>query len=654
MKKLLTILLTLALAMSLAVPVFAAPEDTDGPASEAEEIETVSDYARGWDDGYDAGYAAGCEKGRADQAAGAPWADQDYPGDDLWEGETYQEGYDMGYAYGLLSGYSDGYMEQYFAGYEAGYDETYDQGFAAGQADGKAGTPADPWDDVSELGPEEDFSYECGVNDGRCYGYTEGYEAGYFDVTGRSYEEDMAIAATGGVPGQVNVMFNGEMVRFPDQRPVLKDGRTMVPVRAVMESMGAQVDYDASLKAVIIILNGATTTFTVGSSAYSVTKDGEVTRGTMDCACYNLNGRVMVPIRFLAEASGYTVCWDGHRHTAVIVDTEGLAAKIDENFTYINSIMAARLTENQGKKQETVTTFNVKNTLYDEDGQAVTFPISGEVTTHTDGTAWRIKMSISIKDALQTMLNNDMGLLADATISLRTAMRTDLNNLTAAIILDKEGNLYFQAPVILELLGSEPMEDNQWISLGNVGQYGVGMEDLSDGTMTVGSLLVTSLVRDETAFDLEETLDIAVPLLEAIYGDDVAEKNGDGYTWKFDLVSILLTTGLVELTAEDLAEDLGDNNLTATLTADVKGNYSLTGDWRFGTEEAALTGSLNNSGTATSGKMSFTLALTDLFELELTSESTTRIVRDLPALELPADAEVLETGDELSWDALAE
>ena len=637
MKKLLTILLTLALAMSLAVPAFAAEEVE---ASEAGDVQQ-SEFDRGWDEGYDAGSDAGSDKGRADFEAGAPMAESDLS-DDLWDGETYQEGYDKGYAVGYYNGYVSGYTEAYCEGYNEGYDQTYQTAYDRGLADGKTRTPADIDASLPPVSDTGDYSYEAGVSDGQRDGWLVGYEEGYRDACGGYYEDDMEIAQKGGVPGQVNVMFNGDMVRFPDQRPVLKDGRTMVPVRAVMESMGAQVDYDASVKAVIIILNGATTTFTVGSSAYSVTRDGEVTKGTMDCACYNLNGRVMVPIRFLAEASGYTVCWDGHRHTAVIVDEEGLAAKIDENFTYINSILAARLTENQGKKQETVTTFNVKNTLYDEDGKAVTFPISGTVTTHTDGTAWRIKMSVSIKDALQTMLDTDMGLLADATISLRTAMRTDLNNLTATLILDKEGNLYFQAPVILELLGSEPMEDNQWISLGNLDQYGVGMDDLSDGSMTVGSLLMTSLVRDETAFELEDALAVAVPMLEAIYGDDAAEKNGDGYTWKMDLASILLTTGLVELTAEDLAEDLGDNNLTATLTADPKGNYSLTSDWRFGTEEAALTGSLNTSGTATSGKMSFTLALTELFDLEFTSESTTKVVRDLPALELPADAEVLD------------
>lgn len=637
MKKLLSILLALTLVFSLTLPALAV-EPEPVPGYEGEEVQ--SDFDRGWDAGYDAGYDAGRDKGKADFEAGAPMAEPELS-DDLWDGETYREGYDKGYAVGYSNGYVSGYAEAYGEGYELGYEETYDAAYDQGFADGTARTPQDPEDMAPAMSDLEDYSYEAGVNDGRRDGVLNGYWDGYLDASDRPYEDDLDVYARGGVPGGVNVMFNGEMVRFPDQRPEMKNDRTMVPVRAVMESMGAQVDYEASSKTVIITLNGASTVFTVGSSAYSVTKDGQVTKGTMDCACYNSNGRVMVPVRFLAEASGYTVLWDGHHRTAIVADAEGLAAEIDKSFTCINGILAARLTESQGKKQESTTAFTVKNTLYDEEGKAFTFPLSGKVTSCTDGTAWRVDISLSIKDALQSMIEYDSGLLSDATISLRTAMRADLTNLTAALILDKEGNLYFQAPVLLELLGSQPMEDDQWLSLGNLGQFGVDMSDLAGGTMTVGSLVTAMLLSDgDSAYYLSDTLEVAVPMLEAIYGDSNARQSGSGYTWDIDLFSILAAAGLAEMTAEDMA----GSAFTASLTADVKGNYSLTGDWRFGGEDMALTGSLNTSGTATSGRLTLKLALTEVFELELTGESTVRFVQTLPALALPEGAEVLDSG----------
>lgn len=42
--------------------------------------------------------------------------------------------------------------------------------------------------------------------------------------------------------GIVVVIVNGNVVNFPDQQPYIANGRTMVPVRFVTEALGAQVD----------------------------------------------------------------------------------------------------------------------------------------------------------------------------------------------------------------------------------------------------------------------------------------------------------------------------------------------------------------------------------------------------------------------------
>ena len=43
----------------------------------------------------------------------------------------------------------------------------------------------------------------------------------------------------------ITVKVEGENVVFPDQRPVIQDDRTLVPVRFVAENLGYRVDYDA-------------------------------------------------------------------------------------------------------------------------------------------------------------------------------------------------------------------------------------------------------------------------------------------------------------------------------------------------------------------------------------------------------------------------
>ena len=136
MKKLISILLALTLALSLAVPAFAA-EDTEpaGAAYEEEDNwqENLSDLERGAYDGMEAGQTEGEALGRADFDKGADYDPPAYPGD-LYEvfpdGEgTYQQGYDYGVLLGRYWGYTDGYYAAYTEGYEKGKEEAYQTGY---------------------------------------------------------------------------------------------------------------------------------------------------------------------------------------------------------------------------------------------------------------------------------------------------------------------------------------------------------------------------------------------------------------------------------------------------------------------------------------------------------------------------------------------
>ena len=653
MKKLLAILLTLSLALALAVPAFAvedeetaeeqpviisAPADEDGPT--AEELAEMSDFDRGWYEGSEAGYAAGLKQGMADIDAGRAQAENEEP--DMWDGETYQQGYDNGYKSGYDNGYYEGYAYKFREGYDKAHDESYDEGFDAGRSDGKAGTPVDPWDSLPELSEAEDYSYEAGLKDGSSMGFAEGYYDGYSDVTGREYEADLAVAAKGGVPGQVNVMFQGKMVQFPDQKPEIKNDRTMVPVRAVMESMGAQVDYDNDSKGVTITMNGAVTSFTVGSDTYKVTVDGQTATEKMDCACYVTGDRTMVPVRFLSEASGYQVFWNADYRTAVIVDTAGMAAKIDENFTAINGILAARMEDSLGKKQETSVNFSLKLTLYDEGGKAVTLPLNGKATSWTDGTAAKIVLTVNAKDFLQTALKSGLDLLDNISVDLRTAMTMDPANLTATLLLDKDGALYFQTPGLLGAMLDTPMKDNEWKCLMDLGEMGIDMGQMTDGSMTIGSLIMNILARDETAFEMQDALDVAVPMLEAVYGDSAVQKDGEKCTWIIDLATLM---GAIP--AEEGIDMIGalleSVDCKITLSADPKGNYDISGSLKLEDEGTSfLSGSLEASGTAASGKLSLKLDIAELLGLELSASDSTRTVNTLPDLTLPEDAVILE------------
>ncbi|XEC96579.1 copper amine oxidase N-terminal domain-containing protein [Paenibacillus tarimensis] len=85
-----------------------------------------------------------------------------------------------------------------------------------------------------------------------------------------------------------------------------KTNRTLVPTRAIAEALGAEVDYVAETKTVVIKKNRSVTELVVGSSA--VVQDGKVNEDlTLDQAVEIKNGRAFIPLRAVAELFGNKV-----------------------------------------------------------------------------------------------------------------------------------------------------------------------------------------------------------------------------------------------------------------------------------------------------------------------------------------------------------
>lgn len=106
---------------------------------------------------------------------------------------------------------------------------------------------------------------------------------------------------------EVSLVFNGKNLSS-DVAPVIKSGRTLVPVRVITESLGADVDWDQAARKVTIIKHDSTIELTIDQPV--VYKDG--TRiSDLDVPAQITGGRTMVPIRFISENFGATVKWDG-------------------------------------------------------------------------------------------------------------------------------------------------------------------------------------------------------------------------------------------------------------------------------------------------------------------------------------------------------
>ena len=63
-----------------------------------------------------------------------------------------------------------------------------------------------------------------------------------------------------------NVMVDGEYVEFTDQQPVIIDGRTLVPIRAVMEKMGKTVPWDEATQTTTVSDDEISISLTIGDN----------------------------------------------------------------------------------------------------------------------------------------------------------------------------------------------------------------------------------------------------------------------------------------------------------------------------------------------------------------------------------------------------
>ena len=115
---------------------------------------------------------------------------------------------------------------------------------------------------------------------------------------------------------EISVVVDGEKIMF-DQPPVSVDGRTMVPIRAVIEEMGGTVEWLPQSSSSLLKLNGNRMILTLNSKTEYYNEE----EYELDVEPQAINNRTLLPLRFVAEKFGFSVGWDGDTKT-VIIETE--------------------------------------------------------------------------------------------------------------------------------------------------------------------------------------------------------------------------------------------------------------------------------------------------------------------------------------------
>ena len=142
-----------------------------------------------------------------------------------------------------------------------------------------------------------------------CLIFTSAYALAY------SYGEDVVLNL------QINnpiMEINGTKAEIDAGRgtmPVISNGRTLVPIRAIIEAFGGIVGWDENTQTVTLNMTNDTIKLTINSNTAYLNSSPAM----LDVAPTVINGRTMLPLRFVAEGFNLGVGWDAPTQTVTVV-----------------------------------------------------------------------------------------------------------------------------------------------------------------------------------------------------------------------------------------------------------------------------------------------------------------------------------------------
>jgi len=111
----------------------------------------------------------------------------------------------------------------------------------------------------------------------------------------------------------ISVVLDGTKLSF-DVQPQIIDGRTMVPMRAIFEALGAEITWDSVTQIVGATKGNRTIIAMIGHKEAYI--DG--TKHAIDVPPLIIDGRTLVPVRFVSEAFDCNVEWNANTQTVYI------------------------------------------------------------------------------------------------------------------------------------------------------------------------------------------------------------------------------------------------------------------------------------------------------------------------------------------------
>ena len=454
-------------------------------------------------------------------------------------------------------------------------------------------------------------------------------------------QREQNIKALGGVAGQVNVLLGDRCIAFTDAVPEVKNGRTMVPLRAALEAMGARIEFDQATKTAIVTGEKASFTHVVGSDVIT-RADGSTVK--MDVHSYvTPSNRTMVPVRFFSQVLGYDVFWDNGYRMAFLLDEETFAEKVDSRLTILNGYLAGnakRFDASKNYKEDVTLSGTVK--VIDSIKGDRSYPYSGKASVLMGGEGMSMSVSADLGD-LAELLEGLGGKLPEA---YRAAfIKPELE----AVFSDK---LYFRSPLFDALMaevGGTQAVSGAWYATDAVMSFGALYESMYGGNedYTVGKALYAAMKQGDANGFYESwsgTEQLAAAAVE-LFGDETFTKSGSGYKWHFgkeELAKLLTEAGVDAEAVPGFIADSGVEELSIDLTMRSDGGVELkyTASTSIN-EEAALRIDYTLAGNSSRMTAKGTVQVRNVCDVTFDAAVSVRTTSEKPLAAPPAGATII-------------
>lgn len=123
----------------------------------------------------------------------------------------------------------------------------------------------------------------------------------------------------------IGIFLNGTYQTDSAARGVLVDARTLVPLRFISESLGADVAWEEATQTVTVTSGAVTNVVRIGEYSAQKTADGSTQTIQLDVCPMLIDERTYVPVRYIAESMDRLVDWSSAQNAVLICDAPTVA-----------------------------------------------------------------------------------------------------------------------------------------------------------------------------------------------------------------------------------------------------------------------------------------------------------------------------------------